>query len=204
MGLGGTVVSESALRSPGTLLSRVRTPLLAPWPDAALPDRECLRRNDFQSDTLSNVTSLVGQVFTLDEQCAGFINRSVVCRENVTNAANGSWDSICSNNLCLFPDSSKPCFEMTPLQFTSCGNKRWCVDGVCVDDADAPEKPVDCPAGDSSALTCDLKLCRSGRYDEVTRFVNCCYTCQPIKTERFVTVSEMNLLNQTKTFGKET
>ncbi|GFO01436.1 hypothetical protein PoB_002794100 [Plakobranchus ocellatus] len=32
-GVGGTVVSESALRSAGTLLSRIRAPLAAPWPD---------------------------------------------------------------------------------------------------------------------------------------------------------------------------
>ncbi|GFO36313.1 hypothetical protein PoB_006281800, partial [Plakobranchus ocellatus] len=32
-GVGGTVVSESALRSAGTLLSRVRVPPPAPWPD---------------------------------------------------------------------------------------------------------------------------------------------------------------------------
>ncbi|GFO12680.1 hypothetical protein PoB_003918500 [Plakobranchus ocellatus] len=32
-GIGGTVVSESALRSAGTLLSRVRAPPPAPWPD---------------------------------------------------------------------------------------------------------------------------------------------------------------------------
>ncbi|GFO28583.1 hypothetical protein PoB_005508800, partial [Plakobranchus ocellatus] len=32
-GVGGTVASESALRSAGTLLSRVRAPPTAPWPD---------------------------------------------------------------------------------------------------------------------------------------------------------------------------
>ncbi|GFO41820.1 hypothetical protein PoB_006832500 [Plakobranchus ocellatus] len=32
-GVGGTVASESALRSAGILLSRVRAPLPAPWPD---------------------------------------------------------------------------------------------------------------------------------------------------------------------------
>ncbi|GFN89764.1 hypothetical protein PoB_001627000 [Plakobranchus ocellatus] len=32
-GLGGTVASESALRSAGTFLSRVRAPPPAPWPD---------------------------------------------------------------------------------------------------------------------------------------------------------------------------
>ncbi|GFO38112.1 hypothetical protein PoB_006461700 [Plakobranchus ocellatus] len=32
-GVGGTVASESALRSAGTILSRVRTPPPAPWPD---------------------------------------------------------------------------------------------------------------------------------------------------------------------------
>ncbi|GFO08010.1 hypothetical protein PoB_003451500 [Plakobranchus ocellatus] len=32
-GVGGTVASESALRSAGTLLSRVRAPPSAPWPD---------------------------------------------------------------------------------------------------------------------------------------------------------------------------
>ncbi|GFO39728.1 hypothetical protein PoB_006623300 [Plakobranchus ocellatus] len=31
--VGGTVDSESALRSAGTLLLRVRAPPLAPWPD---------------------------------------------------------------------------------------------------------------------------------------------------------------------------
>ncbi|GFN88448.1 hypothetical protein PoB_001495400 [Plakobranchus ocellatus] len=33
-GVGSTVACESALRSAGTLLSRVRAPLPAPWPDA--------------------------------------------------------------------------------------------------------------------------------------------------------------------------
>ncbi|GFN96461.1 hypothetical protein PoB_002296700 [Plakobranchus ocellatus] len=33
LGVSGTAVSESALRSAGTLLSRVRAPLPAPWPD---------------------------------------------------------------------------------------------------------------------------------------------------------------------------
>ncbi|GFO22663.1 hypothetical protein PoB_004916800 [Plakobranchus ocellatus] len=32
-GVGGTVASESALRSAGTILSRVRAPPPAPWPD---------------------------------------------------------------------------------------------------------------------------------------------------------------------------
>ncbi|GFN91076.1 hypothetical protein PoB_001758200 [Plakobranchus ocellatus] len=32
-GIGGTVASESALRSAGTLLSRVQHPPSAPWPD---------------------------------------------------------------------------------------------------------------------------------------------------------------------------
>ncbi|GFO07444.1 hypothetical protein PoB_003394900 [Plakobranchus ocellatus] len=32
-GVGGTVDSESALRSEGTLLSRVRAPPSTPWPD---------------------------------------------------------------------------------------------------------------------------------------------------------------------------
>ncbi|GFO26673.1 hypothetical protein PoB_005317800 [Plakobranchus ocellatus] len=32
-GVGGTVASEPALRSAGTLLSRVRAPPPAPWPD---------------------------------------------------------------------------------------------------------------------------------------------------------------------------
>ncbi|GFN97223.1 hypothetical protein PoB_002372900 [Plakobranchus ocellatus] len=32
-GVGGTVADESALRSAGTLLSRVRAPPPAPWPD---------------------------------------------------------------------------------------------------------------------------------------------------------------------------
>ncbi|GFO44625.1 hypothetical protein PoB_007113000 [Plakobranchus ocellatus] len=31
-GVGGTVASESALRSAGTLLSRIRAPPPAPWP----------------------------------------------------------------------------------------------------------------------------------------------------------------------------
>ncbi|GFN85795.1 hypothetical protein PoB_001230100 [Plakobranchus ocellatus] len=32
-GVGGTVANESTLRSAGTLLSRVRAPPPAPWPD---------------------------------------------------------------------------------------------------------------------------------------------------------------------------
>ncbi|GFO50290.1 hypothetical protein PoB_007679500 [Plakobranchus ocellatus] len=41
-GVGGTVASESALRSAGTFLSRVRAPLPAPWPDGGPESLKCL------------------------------------------------------------------------------------------------------------------------------------------------------------------
>ncbi|GFO11808.1 A disintegrin and metalloproteinase with thrombospondin motifs 16, partial [Plakobranchus ocellatus] len=158
---------------------------------AALPDKACLRRDDFQGSPLPNSAPPVGQVFALDQQCETFISGSLACREKITTVVQGSWVGICSNNLCLLPGSPGLCFPMSPLEFTSCGNQHWCKNGVCVESSDAPVKPVDCPAGDNSTISCNPSLC-SRSYDDVTRFINCCDTCRPIKTERFIIDSNKN------------
>ncbi|RUS69838.1 hypothetical protein EGW08_022397, partial [Elysia chlorotica] len=146
---------------------------------AALQDKNCLRRDDFRGSPLPSTTPLVGQQFSLDQQCDSFFRGSKACREQITLSA-GSWAEICRNALCLFPGPTEFCFPLTPLEFTSCGNRKWCRSGFCVESADAPEKPVDCPAGDNSKKSCDVNSC-STSYDDSTRFIECCDTCRPIK-----------------------
>ncbi|KAK3718940.1 hypothetical protein RRG08_009453 [Elysia crispata] len=159
---------------------------------AALQDRQCLRRDDFTGSPLPSESPLVGQQFTLDQQCAAFFRGSAACRQQIT-LSPGSWSEICRSTLCLFPGSPELCFPLTPLEFTSCGNRKWCRSGLCVESAQAPEKPIDCPAGDNSKNTCDVDLCATS-YDDVTRFIECCNTCRAVKTERFVIISKQDTI----------
>ncbi|GFO48922.1 hypothetical protein PoB_007542700 [Plakobranchus ocellatus] len=54
-GVGGTVANESSLRSAGTLLSRLRAPLPAPWPDGG---PESLRSSCFHNKVISGFRAL--------------------------------------------------------------------------------------------------------------------------------------------------
>ncbi|GFO18620.1 hypothetical protein PoB_004512500 [Plakobranchus ocellatus] len=55
-GVGGIVASESALRSAGNLLSRVRAPPPAPWPDGG---PESLRSPLLLTGYIQNPTNLI-------------------------------------------------------------------------------------------------------------------------------------------------
>ncbi|GFS23638.1 A disintegrin and metalloproteinase with thrombospondin motifs 1 [Elysia marginata] len=155
---------------------------------AALQGKTCLKRENFVGSPgpFPSGSPLIGQEFNLDQQCDGLFSPSRACREQVT-LMPGSWSEVCRNAFCRFGASTGRCFTIIPLEFTSCGNRHWCRGGFCVESTVAPEKPVDCPAGDNPSVMCDINLC-ARTYDDVTRFIECCDTCRPIKTERFVTV----------------
>ncbi|GFO11444.1 hypothetical protein PoB_003794900 [Plakobranchus ocellatus] len=70
-GVGGTVASESVLRSAGTLLSRVRVPPPAPWPDGG---SESLRRSPCCELTTPNQQAPVAWRFGDGDDSLGKLN----------------------------------------------------------------------------------------------------------------------------------
>lgn len=61
----------------------------------------------------------------------------------------GDYTSICTVMYCAKPNSNT-CYTETAAEGTMCGNKKWCVSGVCTYDANAP-------AGDDTCLYGDRK-----------------------------------------------
>ena len=160
----------------------------------------CLRRDDFRGQALPSRSSIFGRnalyaamtpaVTSQDKQCGLFYTGSTLCREVYEQV---TWGSLCAARACSSPsgggavNSQGQCFVTGPsMDFTSCGNRKWCQGGVCVRSAQALALSEDCLAGDMETFGCDARRCSS--YDDVTRFLNCCETCKPMKTERFVTL----------------
>ncbi|GFO29701.1 A disintegrin and metalloproteinase with thrombospondin motifs 17, partial [Plakobranchus ocellatus] len=152
----------------------------------------CLKRNDFQGQKAPFRSADLGTfrrqslaglgstsaVTSQDRQCQLWFSGSRLCR-HVHAEVIGSWETVCSARACTAPSGSQPsngmCVVTGPsLDFTPCGDRRWCQGGVCVASLHALPKPVDCPAGDAEGFMCDVRQCTV--YDDVTRFLHCCDT----------------------------
>ncbi|XP_071100121.1 uncharacterized protein [Haliotis cracherodii] len=122
---------------------------------------------------LTNNGSIAGQLTDADAQCARFMPGTRFCR---LTAMFLGIDAICQRIAC--GANTAPggiCQFMVPLDRTSCGNQRWCVQGQCVTDTAAPARAVNCPQGDDPGVACTLALC-------ATEPVRCCQTCGVVPT----------------------
>ncbi|PVD33263.1 hypothetical protein C0Q70_04516 [Pomacea canaliculata] len=88
-----------------------------------------------------------GQVYDYDAQCRQVYGpQSRMCRGLVSSPSD-----ICMK---LYCDSLTDdlCYPRVAARGTSCGDKKWCVNGDCVYDSQAPAMEEDCPFGDLPGL----------------------------------------------------
>ncbi|XP_052080096.1 uncharacterized protein LOC127718169 [Mytilus californianus] len=135
--------------------------------------------------------SLAGQVYDADAQCA-LINRngSNMCRGQY----NGNYESICNVLWCSNLEGTS-CYSSIAGEGTLCGNKKWCVSGVCTSDSNAPAGNENCLYGDRRGVifnnvgwTCaDMYTNAPHNCDTAEVQVLCCASCNPETTTVAVT-----------------
>ncbi|KAK6187036.1 hypothetical protein SNE40_006286 [Patella caerulea] len=110
---------------------------------------------------------------------------------------------MCTTAICLKPGTST-CQEVGQLfvNFTTCGNQKWCIGGVCVFDVAAPVTSSDlCPQGDSTGQACNLTptQCEFLRNNVLRVFLDCCETCAEETTTPTTTTSTTTPTTTTST-----
>lgn len=121
-----------------------------------------------------------GQVFNPNQQCQQIWgNDSYICQG--TEFGNAS--SICTSMYCLDPSTDNDCVLQTAARGTSCGYKKWCLEGRCVYSDKAPERDDNCPHGDQPGVafvgeTCESLVSKIPAYcyQEKVRS-RCCASC---------------------------
>ncbi|XP_060606322.1 uncharacterized protein LOC132758649, partial [Ruditapes philippinarum] len=100
------------------------------------------------------------------------------------------FSKLCENLLCTNVTAKNWCNGMDAYEKTSCGDRKWCINGQCVHDANAPQSNDACPMGDIQNdrsvthyhLTCAELAVQKPRacYSSHTAGA-CCETCDRIK-----------------------
>ncbi|VDI66892.1 Hypothetical predicted protein [Mytilus galloprovincialis] len=76
-----------------------------------------------------------GQAFDADAQCKHTHgNSSNICK----GLFKGNYTTICNQMYCSLPTDLSKCRATKAWDRTVCGNKKWCVYGVCTNDVNAP------------------------------------------------------------------
>ncbi|XP_070198946.1 A disintegrin and metalloproteinase with thrombospondin motifs 6-like isoform X1 [Littorina saxatilis] len=123
-----------------------------------------------------------GQLYTADQQCQHIYGpQSRYCHGGNF----GNLDGICTSMFCLVPGNRRRifCVEYHAAHGTTCANGKWCEEGACVANANAPNIPQgNCPFGDQltlvnrrrcpQAVAARPALC----YNQRVRTI-CCATC---------------------------
>ncbi|XP_071099541.1 A disintegrin and metalloproteinase with thrombospondin motifs 6-like [Haliotis cracherodii] len=134
-----------------------------------------------------NITGeMAGQLLGPDEQCRHIYGpTSYLCRgENFGDATD-----ICRAMFCRNPKTANKCVLHSAARGTSCGNKRWCVEGRCVGHVKAPHRPAGCPFGDQTGVVSGGKTCKqivaeASGYCYVKDFrTRCCSSCAGINSK---------------------
>ncbi|KAK3585431.1 hypothetical protein CHS0354_020148 [Potamilus streckersoni] len=134
------------------------------------------------SDPSSDVyaSEMPGQMYDVDQQCSMIWGpKSFLCRG--TEFGNAS--TVCTAMYCRDPSSPSDCVLHSAARGTSCGNKAWCIDGICTHAKDAPHKDETCTLGDQpgvafNGLTCKELLSVSASYCYQSKVrARCCASC---------------------------
>ncbi|XP_067654578.1 uncharacterized protein [Haliotis asinina] len=109
------------------------------------PNKTACFINSLQVSGIPNISGeMPGQLLPPDDQCTQqFGNSSYLCRGvdfDVTNI-------ICRAMFCYIPSTDK-CQMLTAARGTTCGNKKWCLNGDCLASNSAPVADDSCPHGD--------------------------------------------------------
>ncbi|XP_056006781.1 uncharacterized protein LOC125658659 [Ostrea edulis] len=107
---------------------------------------------------------------SLDDQCRIlFGSRSNFCKRVDTYST--SYEPLCETMYCA-DSNGKTCHGIIAADRTTCGPKKWCLNGTCVHDDNAPNIPNSCVAGDQNSWCSTKKSDGSYKYSYV------CYTSQ--------------------------
>ncbi|XP_063418817.1 A disintegrin and metalloproteinase with thrombospondin motifs 7-like [Mytilus trossulus] len=144
----------------------------------------CLTES-FKDARVVDSKNMPGQVFTPNQQCQQIWgNQSYICQG--TEFGNAS--SICTSMYCLDPSTDNDCVLQTAVRGTSCGFRKWCVEGRCIYSDEAPEKDDKCPHGDQPGVafvgqTCEALVSTTPAYcyQEKVRS-RCCASCAKLFT----------------------
>ncbi|XP_046553733.1 A disintegrin and metalloproteinase with thrombospondin motifs 19-like [Haliotis rubra] len=102
-----------------------------------------------------------GQLFSPDQQCKHIGGQmSYYCK----GPSFSTVSDICTSMFCYKSTGNENqirCNEHHGADGTSCGNKKWCEQGRCVESEDAPVKVDDCVFGDETGVTVNGKPCRA-------------------------------------------
>ncbi|XP_046553728.1 A disintegrin and metalloproteinase with thrombospondin motifs 6-like isoform X4 [Haliotis rubra] len=124
---------------------------------------------------------LPGQLYNPNQQCQmihGASSRLCMGPEF------GNYSQICSNMFCLDPSSVSTCFLHDAARGTTCGDRKWCIDGVCQYAPEAPSANENCVFGDQSGVAFEGQTCEDFTggenspycYQQVVRG-RCCASC---------------------------
>ncbi|XP_050405291.1 uncharacterized protein LOC126821040 [Patella vulgata] len=136
----------------------------------------CTSENPFTPDTVEpGSVEDVGQFFTADQQCKMGVGLESDFGRSI-HALEGHGD-MCRGMYC---EASKGPKRTTftvriPLDGTSCGFQKWCEQGQCVSNAEAPSRPDNCPQGNLPLFNCVQSECIN--YSARIRTAACCETC---------------------------
>lgn len=142
----------------------------------------CLKRRDY-SGTLPNlaryITSDIGQQYNIHQQCAHIMrnSQSYACMNNFNN----DFSTICTGMWCFNPISGSSCDLVVPFDYTACGTGKWCVNGECRADSNAPTEPENClfgnyPKANCSGIGLNPSVCYFGTA------TSCCKSCGDVST----------------------
>ncbi|XP_060067803.1 uncharacterized protein LOC132548006 [Ylistrum balloti] len=150
----------------------------------------CLEKEDFVYDSRefdSHVSTMLGQKYNPNEQCA--LNLGYPSYY-AWGGRLGEPHDICTSMACKNRLSSESFNIFNAYRGTSCGDKRWCIDGVCRSSEFAPGKNDVCVHGDSRRmfgpkrnLSCkDFLVSQPFRCYDPYYTMFCCSTCASLKT----------------------
>ncbi|KAK6187013.1 hypothetical protein SNE40_006265 [Patella caerulea] len=118
----------------------------------------------------------VGQFFTADQQCKMAVGPESNFGRSI-HALEGHGD-MCRGMYCEAgkgPGSNTFTVRI-PLDGTSCGFQKWCEQGQCVSNAEAPSRPDNCPQGNLPLFNCVQSECIN-----YTATAACCETCPDVQ-----------------------
>ncbi|XP_062584912.1 uncharacterized protein LOC134246543 [Saccostrea cucullata] len=143
---------------------------------------------EYNPDALKHYTALPGEIFDADAHCRHIVGSgSSFCK----GLYNQNFTSICTKLWCRKTDGSGLCVSTVGGDGLQCGNKKWCIAGVCKSDECAPPGDESCLYGDREGkviefngnnVTCsfeDIKKYPFLCYDINTQ---CCRQCQNFYT----------------------
>ncbi|XP_061165279.1 A disintegrin and metalloproteinase with thrombospondin motifs 14-like [Saccostrea echinata] len=104
---------------------------------------------DFDPDALKQYTALPGEIYDADAQCRHIVGpNSGFCKSIYRQ----NFMSVCTKLWCTRGDGSNGCVSAVAGDGIQCGNKKWCISGVCKYDECAPPGDESCLYGDREGV----------------------------------------------------